>query len=241
MVISNQGGISLKNDSKSLKNDQKRLSDFKTKVGYVLDQLDIPISVYAATAKDQYRKPRIGMWKEMMEDYDLDVGNGIDSVQSLFVGDAAGRLARKDAKADHSSSDRQACAQATEVPALTLIRDFAANVGIPFQTPEEYFLNEDPLPYVRTFEPSNYIDDPDSSATQLPLIQKVNPVDVVLFCGSPGAGKSTFYWTWLKPLGYERVNQDILKSVCDCYDQRPRHVVLQIVQQLTSCCSEIDA
>ena len=33
-----------------------------------------------------------------------------------------------------------------------------------------------------------------------------------MFCGSPGAGKSTFYWENLRPLGYERINQDILKS-----------------------------
>ena len=33
-----------------------------------------------------------------------------------------------------------------------------------------------------------------------------------MFCGSPGAGKSTFYWENLKPLGYERINQDVLKS-----------------------------
>lgn len=42
---------------------------------------------------------------------------------------------------------------------------------------------------------------------------KTNDQDIVLFCGSPGAGKSTFYWKYLEPLGYERVNQDTLKTV----------------------------
>lgn len=35
-------------------------------------------------------------------------------------------------------------------------------------------------------------------------------------CGSPGSGKSTFYWTRLKLLGYERINQDNLKTVSAC-------------------------
>ena len=35
-------------------------------------------------------------------------------------------------------------------------------------------------------------------------------------CGSPASGKSTFYWTKLKPLGYERVNQDTLKTRDKC-------------------------
>jgi hypothetical protein len=43
--------------------------------------------------------------------------------------------------------------------------------------------------------------------------QKGTALDLILFCGSPGCGKSTYYWQVLKPLGYERVNQDILKSV----------------------------
>ncbi len=42
---------------------------------------------------------------------------------------------------------------------------------------------------------------------------KINPLDIVLLCGSPGSGKSTFYWRHLKPLGYARVNQDLLKRV----------------------------
>jgi hypothetical protein len=42
---------------------------------------------------------------------------------------------------------------------------------------------------------------------------KPDAVDMVLFCGSPGAGKSSFYWRHFQPLGYERVNQDVLKTV----------------------------
>ena len=104
--MSNQAGISLKSDPKKVKSDQKRLSDFKTKVGYVLAQLDIPLSIYAATSKDKYRKPRSGMWVELLEDYDLDVGERPDLELSFFVGDAGGRVAKAGVKADHSSSDR---------------------------------------------------------------------------------------------------------------------------------------
>ena len=42
---------------------------------------------------------------------------------------------------------------------------------------------------------------------------KENELDLVILCGSPGVGKSTFFWNELSPLGYERVNQDILKTV----------------------------
>lgn len=45
------------------------------------------------------------------------------------------------------------------------------------------------------------------------LYSKKNAQEITLFCGSPGAGKSTFYWKQLQPLGFERVNQDILKTV----------------------------
>ena len=45
------------------------------------------------------------------------------------------------------------------------------------------------------------------------LFSRRNDVELVIFCGSQGAGKSTFYWKYLQPLGYERVNQDVLKTV----------------------------
>ena len=46
------------------------------------------------------------MWKELLEDLDLDDNDGSDLQSSFFVGDAGGRAARPNAKADHSCSDR---------------------------------------------------------------------------------------------------------------------------------------
>ena len=72
----------------------------------MFSHLDFQLALYAATARDQYRKPRSGMWDEMLEDFDLDVDNGPDLEASFFVGDAGGRLASTGIKADHSCSDR---------------------------------------------------------------------------------------------------------------------------------------
>ncbi|KAL9604981.1 MAG: hypothetical protein Q9219_000169 [cf. Caloplaca sp. 3 TL-2023] len=48
------------------------------------------------------------------------------------------------------------------------------------------------------------------------VIEKKNIVDIILLCGSPGSGKSTYYRKHLQPLGYERVNQDTLKTRDKC-------------------------
>ena len=106
-IVSNQGGISLKEDGKTAKSDAKRLADFKTKVSSVLHQLDLPISMYAATGRDQYRKPRMGMWHEIAEDFDLDSTHSLDVESSVFVGDAGGRVAVDGGPdKDHSCVDR---------------------------------------------------------------------------------------------------------------------------------------
>ncbi|KAL7776622.1 hypothetical protein CFE70_007040 [Pyrenophora teres f. teres 0-1] len=201
-IISNQGGISLKPDPKTVKSDQKRLADFKTKVTAVLTQLDLPISIYAATSRDQYRKPRMGMWQELLEDYDVEHADTVDLENSVFVGDAGGREAVAGSPAkDHSCSDR----------------DFAANVGISFHTPEEYFRHEEPRPFVRAFEPTAYIGErAEQPISAILVFTKPATPEIVLFCGCPGAGKSSFYWKHLQPLGYARVNQDTLKTREKC-------------------------
>lgn len=103
VVISNQAGISLKTDPKS---PRARLADFKTKVSAVFNHLDIPVSIYAATEKDSYRKPRTGMWRELLEDYDIHLPGDLNLGESLFVGDAAGRHASHGQAKDFSCSDR---------------------------------------------------------------------------------------------------------------------------------------
>ncbi|KAG5297472.1 polynucleotide kinase [Histoplasma ohiense] len=193
VVLSNQKAISLKKDLKGGRVESKSLSIFKQKVAAIMQTLDMPFSVYAATASDEFRKPRMGMWREMLDDHGLSVAGLLDLEQSIFVGDAAGR------EGDHSCVDR----------------DFAANVGVAFETPEEFFLDEAPKPILRAFDPKAYI--VDSSADEPTItFSKKSDVELVIFCGSPGSGKSTFYWRYLEPLGYERVNQDILKSRPKC-------------------------
>lgn len=121
-IISNQGGISLKPDPKTVKSDQKRLSDFKIKVTAVLSQLDLPISIYAATSRDQYRKPRTGMWEELLEDHDLEKPGAVDLDGSVFVGDAGGREAVPGGVLkDHACSDRSVLPSPT--PSVTKCGD----------------------------------------------------------------------------------------------------------------------
>lgn len=106
MIITNQGSVSLRNNSKTVKSDQRSLANFKTKVASVLSHFDFPILLLAATARDCYRKPRIGAWNELLHDQDLDEEDGADLQSSFFVGDAGGRAARTNVKADHACSDR---------------------------------------------------------------------------------------------------------------------------------------
>lgn len=98
--MSNQGAISLQKPNKVGHGDSKSLTIFKEKVAAILRQLDLPMSVYAAVQRDENRKPRPGMWNEFLDDYDLDVDDGVDLPNSMFVGDAAGR------PQDHSCVDR---------------------------------------------------------------------------------------------------------------------------------------
>jgi bifunctional polynucleotide phosphatase/kinase len=105
VIISNQGAIPLKPNPKALTVHRTRLEGWKRKVTDILRDLDLPTTIYAATAFDKYRKPRTGMWDEILEDYDL-TPQTVDLEGSFFVGDAAGRTAVPGVEKDFSDSDR---------------------------------------------------------------------------------------------------------------------------------------
>lgn len=209
VIMSNQGAVKLHSNPKTLKSDMQSLQKFKGKVTAVLNTLDLPITMYAATGKDTFRKPRSGMWEQLMKDLKSVQPSDVDLEQCVFVGDAAGREGDKSArrKSDHSCSDR----------------DLATNVGIPFHTPEEFFLDEAPQTFVRAFDPRTLLDAAINPQCDSVLSVK-DGAEVVLFCGSPGSGKSTYYWRHLQPLGYERVNQDILKTRDKCLNWARQHL-----------------
>ncbi|KAJ5709949.1 Polynucleotide kinase 3 phosphatase [Penicillium malachiteum] len=200
VIFSNQKKISIQKEIKAGKTDSKSLTMFKEKLTAIMSALNIPMSVYAATQATEYRKPRLGMWREFIDDYDLDV-IGIDHKESFFVGDAAGR------PNDHSATDL----------------GFAINAGLPFKTPEEFFKGvvEPPAP-VTLFNPTAYIKT-ESESVPIPFTRK-HPLELVIFCGSPASGKSTYFKNNLEPLGYERVNQDLLKTRPKCVKVAREHL-----------------
>ena len=110
--------------------NQKGVSSGKTPLAAVTGRFEqiaraagVPMQMYFATEDSFYRKPCIGMWYQLATE-----GNGgviIDMSKSMYVGDAAGRPAAGTRKKDFSAGDIK----------------FALNLGLPFLTPEQCFLN----------------------------------------------------------------------------------------------------
>jgi bifunctional polynucleotide phosphatase/kinase len=90
---------------------------------------------------------------------------------------------------------------------------FALNLGLTFLTPEQYFgdgTKSHPLLLpLSTFDPREY---PSTSLTLFSPLVSTEGVEVVIFVGLPGSGKSNFYKRIFAPKGYVHVNQDTLKT-----------------------------
>jgi bifunctional polynucleotide phosphatase/kinase len=83
---------------------------------------DTPIRIIAALGKDQYRKPMTGMF-DLVRNLYREKGYEVDMEKSVYVGDAAGRLAGPGRRRDHGDTDYK----------------LALNAGLKFLTPEVSF------------------------------------------------------------------------------------------------------
>eukprot|EP00158_Paraphelidium_tribonemae_P005115 Partr_v1_DN27169_c0_g1_i2_m16179 putative polynucleotide kinase 3'-phosphatase len=201
VIFSNQAGLT----------SEKPLNVFKRKLEMVVDRLDLPIEIFAACARDHNRKPRIGMFErylqlnspsKSLEEYQATEGSKL----SFFVGDAAGRPHgwRDGMKRDHSHADI----------------GMALNLGLPFHTPDEFFLDERDYTLVLPFDPRSISADvPLFTPTDTPIAlngeigEDGKPLqDFVIMVGMPGSGKSTFVKRHLVSRGYQHVSMDDMKS-----------------------------
>ncbi|KAJ1345472.1 hypothetical protein KIN20_000015 [Parelaphostrongylus tenuis] len=199
VIFTNQKGIQLGKVDKA---------GFKRKIEAVITKLGVPAQAFVAISEGHYRKPCTGMWKELEE------ANGdtpIDVSKSIYIGDAAGRHKTKiRPKKDHSCADRF----------------FAANVGLTFQTPEEFFLEKKtPEPWgPPSFDPSSFIDSTKHLLEPEDAPLPSSAQELIVIVGFPGSGKSTFAKKLEKDHGYEIVNRDTLGSWQKCCDHAKAHL-----------------
>ena len=168
-------------------NDPDKKEIIMSRLEQFINLMEIPIYVFISTEPDYCRKPNTGMWDEFFGD------KSINLKESFYVGDAAGRTRNPlTKKKDFSCSDRM----------------FAANLGLKFETPEKYFLEE-------TFTQKEIFSMPKTWETfpkeQPPL--DIEDYEVIVLIGPPGSGKSSI--TESLP-DFTVVSRDILRYKAKC-------------------------
>lgn len=188
VIFTNQNGITKGHTS---------AQDIQTKIQNFCETSGVKIQAFIASADDEYRKPSTTMWDLLESTYNGKVK--IDKKASFFCGDAAGRKTKT--HKDFSDTDLK----------------YALNVDVPFQTPEVCFLGEkEEKIEVKGFNPKSVpttgeLVEGEKGVKEFPYVEK----EMIIFCGPPGGGKSTFWQTYLQK--YERVNRDTLKTKEKCY------------------------
>ncbi|KAG8682407.1 hypothetical protein FRC08_014983, partial [Ceratobasidium sp. 394] len=178
-----------------------REEKWKQKIPLIAESalVDVPFRLFAAKEKDGFRKPMLGMWDALEDEFKKE-NVTIDKSASCMVGDAAGRIRPK----DFSAADRK----------------LAENIGVKFYTPEEYFKGQKiELPPLTGFHPSSLKTPSEPPPT---LISTSAKPELVLFVGPPGCGKSTTFKRHFGPVGYVHVNQDTLKTKPKCLKEVER-------------------
>ncbi|XP_060602378.1 bifunctional polynucleotide phosphatase/kinase-like [Ruditapes philippinarum] len=171
--------------------------ELQRKIEAIIKELDIPVLAFVCTGENHYRKPSTLMWEYW--ETKCNQGVKVDRTKCLYVGDAAGRAKEwaPGKPKDFSCSDRK----------------FAANLGVKFQTPEEFFLGEDPAKFAwQSVDPNTVLKKTDVASKEY---HSKSP-EMVIMVGAPATGKSTFRKRYFEPHGYIAVNRDTMGTMQKC-------------------------
>lgn len=203
MVFSNQSGLGKASDAEK-KQWKTRVENFFSEI---LTGESFHLGVYAAKGTDMYRKPNIGLWNVMRADlasyYNLDV---VISKKSFFCGDAAGRIKPSILKKRHHASGKKGDFADSD-------RKFALNLGIKFQTPEEFYgLDAEEEYQLSGFNPEAYLEDLGDCQYDFEPREK----ELVVMVGRQGSGKSQYVRSVIEEEGYVVISQDLCKTKAKC-------------------------
>ncbi|KAJ3204241.1 hypothetical protein HK099_001225 [Clydaea vesicula] len=214
VLFSNQTG--LEKDGK----ETSKMKVFKDKVEKVAMALGVDFVIFASLGYGKYRKPLPGMFYEYQELF-YNNPEPVDTTNSFFVGDAAGRSygeIKGKAKKDFSDTDLK----------------FALNLNMCFKTPEQFFLNKNfgkdtIVKEIFDFDPKQLVLDekPLFLPSNTPLFSDQDILELVIFTGFPGSGKSNFFKKYFESRGYFHCNQDELKSKSKCLQECKRVLSLK--------------
>lgn len=187
VIFSNQAGLKTPEDVAGF---------MKVKAMKIVQELlamGVGASIFIALGHSRYRKPKTAMWDLYRHATGIGARTG-----GVYVGDAAGRLC------DFSDCDRK----------------MAANMFFQFETPESWGALPStqcpPLPPLKKSPHALAAEAGVHPAERYEPFQFRPPgeLEVVLLCGSPGSGKSS--WTRRAPSHYESVCQDDTRTKASC-------------------------
>lgn len=184
MIVTNKLSISVGKMSEG---------EFETKMEQIYDALKIPFICYYSIKKDEFRKPRTGIW-EMFTFSRPDKSIKLDMTNSFYCGDAAGR------PTDFSDSDYK----------------FALNIGLSFKLPYQVFGDLTELSVRNLKTPYHPLKGVSRGEYDLSFTYDFTDQNMIVLTGSPASGKSTLTKILSTENEYSVVSQDTLKTPAKC-------------------------